>query len=54
MPLPSKSFLRGSDYHSNKLQAVPAQPYLRLTRHEPSRLLSVLVVHGLFISLEKK
>lgn len=38
MPLPSKSFLRGSDYHSDKLWAVPARPYLRLTQHEPSPL----------------
>ena len=36
MPLPSKSFLRGNDYHSNKLWAVPAWPYLCLTWHEPS------------------
>lgn len=38
MPLPSNSFLKGSDYQSNKLQAVPAWPYLRLTQHEPSPL----------------
>lgn len=37
-PLPSKSFLKGSNYHSNKLRAVHARPYLRLTQNEPSPL----------------
>lgn len=40
LPLPSRIFLRGGDCSSNKLQAVPAWPYLCMTWHKPSPLLA--------------